>query len=421
MDRFETLLAAHRTILERFLRFRLPCIADADDVMQEVCLTAYRKFDQLKDPSAFKPWILTIARNKCNDFFRRQAIRMEIPIDELHESKLSYSFGGYTLLDTVSETLHKLGDKDKQILYLYYFKNLPQSEIAARLQIPLGTVKRRLHDAKQHFKTQYPYQPEERKDESTMKKLPERLPEYTITAQDEKPFAVKHEELPGMFIIPREGENVTFGMYDAKSCKKDGVYTLSSIGKVMIHGIEGVEISSEYRSENEKEDAVIFAQLTDTHCRYLGGIVKKSDGTCVYRTFLDEDFSDAYGIGENNCGFVTDREHKGVIHTTDDGLSAPSNEDCSDIVGRYIVTISKKQYDTVRLIDIQTGSLGTMLTEYYIDANGRTILWRRFNRDNWAFSRYGQLWSEKHPENERITVNGETYVHWYDCITDYIL
>ena len=421
MESFETLLAPHREVLERYLRYRLPCAADADDVMQEVCLTAYQKLDQLKDPGAFKPWLLAIARNKCHDFFRRQAARMELPIDTLREATFSYSFGGYTLRDTVSETLEKLGNTDKQILYLYYFQNLPQAEIASRLHIPLGTVKRRLYTAKQHFKTLYPYSPTERKDERPMKKLPAVLPHYTITPQNTAPFPVRHEELPGMFLIPREGEAVTFAIYDAASRKQNGSYELRATGKVLIHGIEGVEIGSHYHSADEQSEAVIFAQLTDTHCRYLGGILTDSNGRRVYRTFLDDDFADAYGIGDDNCGFETNRNPKQVITETEIGLSAPADEDCSDLVGRFTVTIDGKPYDTVRLIDLQTGELGSMLTEYYLDANGRTVLWRRFNHDDWAFDRYKQKWSEQLPENERLAVNGETYVHWYDCITDYIV
>jgi hypothetical protein len=34
---------------------------------------------------------------------------------------------------------------------------------------------------------------------------------------------------------------------------------------------------------------------------------------------------------------------------------------------------------------------------------------------------YKRPWIELLPENERMTVDGETYVHWYDCISDYIL
>lgn len=93
----------------------------------------------------------------------------------------------------------------------------------------------------------------------------------------------------------------------------------------------------------------------------------------------------------------------------------------SDIAGRYTVTLGGKVYDTVRLVDIEASGNSHMMAEYYLDEHGRTILWRRFNRDNWAFDRYQKTWMEILPENERLYINGETYVHWYDCITDYVL
>lgn len=76
---------------------------------------------------------------------------------------------------------------------------------------------------------------------------------------------------------------------------------------------------------------------------------------------------------------------------------------------------------TVRILDVQTVSLGTMLCEYYVDKSGHTVLWRRFNKDDWAFAHYQKQWTQMLPENERLMLNGETYVHWYDCITDYVL
>ena len=91
------------------------------------------------------------------------------------------------------------------------------------------------------------------------------------------------------------------------------------------------------------------------------------------------------------------------------------------MVGRYKVTIGGKEYDTVCVMDIECFN-DAVASEQFVDQNGRTILWRRFNRDDWAIDRFGgKPWSEKLPENERITINGQTYVHWYDCISDYIL
>ena len=70
---------------------------------------------------------------------------------------------------------------------------------------------------------------------------------------------------------------------------------------------------------------------------------------------------------------------------------------------------------------VGVGAGCAVITEQFLDQNGRTILWRRYNRDDWALDRYGKLWSAQLPANDRLTVNGITYVHWYDCVTDYIL
>ena len=91
-----------------------------------------------------------------------------------------------------------------------------------------------------------------------------------------------------------------------------------------------------------------------------------------------------------------------------------------DVVGRYEVEIAGKKFDTILVMDVETFN-DAVASETYIDKNGRTVLWRRFNRNDWALKRYGKPWTEMLPENERITINGETYVHWYDCVSDYIL
>ena len=87
MDEFEKLLRDVSSGVERFVRYRLPSQTDADDVLQEVYLTAYRKFSGLKNKDAFKPWIISIARNKCNDYFRAKAAQMEISIEELSQDR----------------------------------------------------------------------------------------------------------------------------------------------------------------------------------------------------------------------------------------------------------------------------------------------------------------------------------------------
>lgn len=423
MDEFENLLEAQHVSVERFVRFRISSKADSDDVLQEVFLTAYQKFAQLKNKEAFKVWIISIARNKCNDYFRKKAAQWEIPMDELTEKELSDSRRGVSVADTVKETLSLLGDKDRQILYLYFWEELPQSEITKKLNIPIGTVKSRLHTAKQNFKNKYPYHTVESKGERFMKKLPEFIPEYKIEACAEAPFAVKWEELMGWFLVPKLGEKLSWGMYDALSRKCSHVYDMQVTGKAKVHGIEGVELTAREASYTDKKDVVnrtFVAQLTDTHCRYLATL--RNDGDVHnYITFLDGDeFLPNWGFGEDNCGNETNLAVKGDIKRNGTTVTRANKDFLLDIVGRYTVTIGWKRYDTVCVMDIETYDCG-VVSEQFLDKNGKTILWRRFNRDDWAIEQYQKPWSQLLPENDRLTVNGRTYVHCCDCITDYIL
>lgn len=155
VSEFEELISRERISIERFVRFKICVKEDADDILQNVYITAMQKFNQLKNKESFKAWIISIARNKCNDYFREKAKVLELPVEELLETKLMPGRQGFTEIQSVQETLEKLGGKEKQILYLYFWKEMTQEEIAEKLGIPLGTVKSRLHTAKKKFKEKY--------------------------------------------------------------------------------------------------------------------------------------------------------------------------------------------------------------------------------------------------------------------------
>lgn len=430
MEDFEALLSHCRGAVERFVKFKIPVAADAEDVLQEIYLTAYLKYGQLRDKDAFKPWLLSIARNRCSDYFRDKARCMEIPLEDLSIQAMAYDRRGRSVVSAVSETLALLKEQEKQILYLFYWKELPQADIARRLGIPVGTVKSRLHNAKNSFKARYPYPPKTQKgDDFVMTKLPEFMPEYTIEPIDAAPFSTRWEELQGWQIVPRLGEKLSWGLYDFPSRRRTEYTELEVVGKAEVHGIEGVEIVAiQYGAEDyyrtgcvDKMERRFIAQLTDTHSRYLaeshveGGVRK-----CY--TFLDGDeFLNNWGFGEDNCGNEVNLKPKGLLIRAGNVITGQVPRETVDIVGRYAVTICGKTYDTVCVMDIQCFNDG-VASEQFVDQNGRTVLWRRFNKDNWAIDRFGgKLWSEKLPDNQRLTINGETFVHWYDCLSDYVL
>ena len=421
---FEELLCEVDPALQRFVRFQIGNKHDAEDVLQETRLAAFQAFGSLREQQSFRAWIVGIARRKCADYYRLR--KPELPLDELPEGALSQSLYGLVYPSPVKETLEELSDRDREILRLFFLEDLPQERIAAMLGIPVGTVKSRLHTAKQHFKDRYPYPP---KGEKTMlAKMPQTMPEYTITPLDLPPFPVTWEELMGWFIVPRIGEKLEWAMYDFPEKKRTEYMTEEAVARAEVHGIEGVEILvKEYEPmENNRIDGRNFnerrlvAQLTDTHCRFLAES-HESGGVKRYYTFLDGDvFLDNWGFGEDNCGNETHIAPKGDITRDGSAVTAKDKPFRLDVVGRYAVRINGKTYDTVCVMDVAAYNTG-VVSEQFLDAHGRTVLWRRFNADGWGYDRYQKRWTEMYPENETLTVNGETYVHWYDCITDYIL
>ena len=422
MDEFEQLLNQNKLAFERFVKFKISNLSDAEDILQDVYFTAYKNLEQLKEKQSFKAWVVSIARHKCNDYYRKQAKFSEVSIDNLVETELLQTRLGYAEAPFIEDILDSLSDKDKQILHLTYWEELPQKQIAKTLDIPLGTVKSRLHTAKQNFKMNYTSKSNIRKDDESMSKLPNKLPEYKISVLSQPPFIVKCEELQGLSIIPKLGEKVTWGLYDFATKKCEEFSEVCALGKAEVHGIQGVEIRSIQNDlkNNQVNERLFVAQLTDTHCRYLSETHWENDIKKCF-TFLDGDiFMNNWGFGEDNCGNKILIVPNNLIKREGAQITKTVEKEILDVVGRYTVEIGDKSYDTVCVMDL--GHFNNAIAiEQYIDKNGRTILWRRFNRDDWALKRYKKKWSEQLPENERLIINGETYVHWYDCITDYII
>lgn len=423
MTDFERLLETCRAPLERYVRFRISSVHDAEDVLQEIYAAAAKQLPSLRDESRGKAWLLGIARHKCMDYFR--AKRPEIPVDALTIQAARQPRGG---VSAVRETMARLSPADRQALYLFYYLELPQAEIARRWGVPVGTVKSRLHAARARFRSLYPFPYDALKGDIPMKQLPKILPEYTITPSSLPPFPVRWEEIMGWFIVPRLGETLTWGMYDFPERVLTEWDEMAVVGKAQVHGIEGVEITAIAHNpmacnatDGDRDVTRGFvAQLTDTHCRLLAES-HVQDGVKHFYTFLDgSDFLDNWGFGEDNCGNEIDIRPKGDVTREGSRVTALNKPFLLDVVGRYTVTIGGKTYDTVCVMDVSTYIEGAA-TEQYIDASGRTVLWRRFNADDWRLDRYGSRWSERFPNNERIELNGKTYVHWYDCITSHIL
>jgi len=123
--------------------------AAAEDLVQETFLRVWNRmqgFDQ--ERGALGPWVLTVARNRAIDYLRSADGRMSagsLELDRLEHPGQFCNFEDQAMsLDRarrLKEAFEKLTPNQKTVVELAYYEGLSQTEMAERLQQPLGTVK----------------------------------------------------------------------------------------------------------------------------------------------------------------------------------------------------------------------------------------------------------------------------------------
>jgi RNA polymerase sigma-70 factor (ECF subfamily) len=170
-------LPSFRVLIQRYhdelLRFLTRLTGDrqaAEDVFQEAFLQVHVSADTFDPTRRFKPWLFTIAANKGRDYVRKRVRRHEVDISAPVQGG-GRGGEGNTFVDLmeidisapdermdaserdamVQRAVDRLSPTLKEILLLAYFQRLSYAQIAEELEIPLGTVKSRLHAAVASF------------------------------------------------------------------------------------------------------------------------------------------------------------------------------------------------------------------------------------------------------------------------------
>ena len=123
----------------------------AEDAVQIAFANALARLDDLREPSAFPGWFRQIVRTETNRITRRrQEIRHDVgdrppptPIDVAMSNERSAA---------VRRAIESLPKRSGEAAALHYLAELDVREVANRLSIPTGTVKRRLHDAREKLR-----------------------------------------------------------------------------------------------------------------------------------------------------------------------------------------------------------------------------------------------------------------------------
>jgi len=161
---FGTLVRRYQRELYGYLRRYLGDPHLADDVFQTTFVQVFAKAAQYEPGRPVRPWLYAIATNQAIDALRRigrhQAVsleQMETEPDgerrgliEMLEAREADPFDNVDAAETrelVRACLDRLPDFLKQVVLMAYYQGLKYQEIADALEIPLGTVKSRLHAA----------------------------------------------------------------------------------------------------------------------------------------------------------------------------------------------------------------------------------------------------------------------------------
>jgi RNA polymerase sigma-70 factor (ECF subfamily) len=123
---------------------------DADDVVQEALVKAYRQLSRYRGESGFRPWLLAIVANETRNLHRsrkrrdglvlRAAARPEPVVDSPDPADTVLAGDRRRRL---VEQLKRLADRDREVLVCRFLLDLSEAETAEALSVPKGTVKSR--------------------------------------------------------------------------------------------------------------------------------------------------------------------------------------------------------------------------------------------------------------------------------------
>lgn len=133
----------------------------ADDLFQDTFLHAMRASATFNQKMRFKPWVTAIAVNLVRDDARKRKVRSEVELNGNHSDDTEHRMPEPVSTgekpdecaerrdkeDYVRDSLRKLTSLEREVVLLHFYNGMTLEETGHVLQVPLGTVKSRLHGA----------------------------------------------------------------------------------------------------------------------------------------------------------------------------------------------------------------------------------------------------------------------------------
>lgn len=167
-DAFDELVDRWHEPLWRYLRGVLPDEQVAADAVQDTWLRVLRSLPRLRDPARLRAFLFGVARRAAMDRLRDRyaqritdtadALEVADPLAETDADLLAELDAEEQALqqDALQATLRKLPVIEREVLVLFYLQELSLRQISEVQQVPLGTVKSRLHRARRMLRDRMP-------------------------------------------------------------------------------------------------------------------------------------------------------------------------------------------------------------------------------------------------------------------------
>ncbi len=154
-DDFEMLVNRYDREIKRIVGVMVRNRQDEQDIVQDIWLSAYQRLSSLRERDRFPQWLRVIARNRCfahlvdrknqgEEWSEVQHGEPAWPGDE--HLKRAKNRRVQRAVDTLSQALRRTVD-------MYYFTGYSCDEVSTRMNVPVGTVKRRLSDARSKLRS----------------------------------------------------------------------------------------------------------------------------------------------------------------------------------------------------------------------------------------------------------------------------
>ena len=153
-DAFGDLVRKHRGLVFAVCFDQTGSLADSEELTQEVFLAAYRGLASLREPDKLAPWLQGIARNLARMHRRRPGLDLvAFPDQEAPAGGAPSAIRSLERQNLLHEALLGVTERSREVLELHYLGGYSYQEIGALCNLPLRTVRSRLHEGRAQLKT----------------------------------------------------------------------------------------------------------------------------------------------------------------------------------------------------------------------------------------------------------------------------